>query len=103
MEEDRLRGCLFFFFFITHHSSLNFHHSSLITHQLKIKIPKFPKPHPFDTLTQTHFSTSKTDPFLKLKSKVAVGFHKKKNSQFVKHCGWVCEFNYENAIITLFP
>ena len=28
----RLRPCLDFFFFITHHSSLNFRHSSLITH-----------------------------------------------------------------------
>ena len=29
------RACLEFFFFITHHSSLNFHHLSLITHHLK--------------------------------------------------------------------
>ena len=33
--------------------------------------------------------------------KLRLGFtrkKKKKKNPFVKHCGWVCAFNYENAI-----
>ena len=67
-------------------SSLNFHYLIFITHHLKYL--NFPNPL-FGTLTQTKFSTSK----------VAAGFHqKKKKKLFVKHCSWVCGFNYENAI-----
>ena len=36
-----------FLFLITHHSSLNFHHSLLITHHSSLKIPQFPNTHPF--------------------------------------------------------
>ena len=63
-------------------SSLNFHHSSL-------KILQFPKP-PIWHLN--------SDPVFNFKSYGWVSQLKKKFKEFVKHCGWVCRFNYENAI-----
>ena len=36
---------------VTHHSSLNFCHSSLITHFSSLKILQLPAPHPFGTIT----------------------------------------------------
>ena len=65
-------------------------------------MPQFLKP--FGTLTQFCFSSSKTDPFLKLKSNTAAGFTKKKLvglsnivAGLVKQCGRVRGFSYENA------
>ena len=47
-------GCLVFWklLLITPHSIFFTHHSSLITHHLSLKLPQFPKPHPFGTYFQ---------------------------------------------------
>ena len=47
-------GCLVFWklSLITPHSIFFTHHSSLITHHLSLKLPQFPKPHPFGTYFQ---------------------------------------------------
>ena len=51
------KGCLVFFFLITHHSSLNFHHSSLITHHLKY--PNSLNPTHLAPITQLCFQQKK--------------------------------------------
>ena len=47
-------GCLVFWklSLITPHSIFFTHHLSLITHHLSLKLPQFPKPHPFGTYFQ---------------------------------------------------
>ena len=83
-ETEKVRALL-----VCNLSSLNFHYSSL-------KIPQFSKPSVWHLNSDPVFN-------FKNKPKVAARFHQKKICPFVKHCGWVCGFNYENAIITLFP
>ena len=68
--------------------SLNFHYLIFITHHSPLKIPQFLKP-----------------PVWHLNSDLVFNFKncswvspKKKIREFVKHCGWVCGFNYKNAI-----
>ena len=51
------KGCLVFFFLITHHSSLNFHYSSLITHHLKY--PNSLNPTHLASITQLCFQQKK--------------------------------------------
>ena len=44
--------CLDYLFIFFYHSSLNFHHLSLITQYSSLKISQFPQPHPFGTCFQ---------------------------------------------------
>ena len=53
-------GLFYFYFFITYHFSLNFCHSSPITHHSLLKIPQIPNPTCLTTVFTTHHSNIST-------------------------------------------
>ena len=72
LNEKPLRPCLDFFFLITHHSSLNFRNSSLITHHLKY--PNFlypPVQHTSLNFSSLNFSTFFVGPTPNVKPQLA--------------------------------